>query len=111
LLQPNPATPFDILELALSMAGGGGAEAGVVPEITLEYTPTWIVARLRLLRHRRHFPALRADAPSPWQGAFSDDLSHAPCVFYRSLQREEFSRTTLCTKRLQFSSTEATEKK
>ena len=26
------------------MAGGGGAEAGVVPEITLEYTPTWIVA-------------------------------------------------------------------
>ncbi|XP_039834335.1 MLO-like protein 1 [Panicum virgatum] len=24
--------------------GGGGAEASVVPEITLEYTPTWIVA-------------------------------------------------------------------
>ncbi|CAL5079470.1 unnamed protein product [Urochloa decumbens] len=26
------------------MAGGGGAEAGAATEITLEYTPTWIVA-------------------------------------------------------------------
>lgn len=26
------------------MAGGGGAKADGVPEITLEHTPTWIVA-------------------------------------------------------------------